>query len=114
MFCLRQLGQHFCATFCITLEKIYHLYKDIIVKPENFSGDLITLADTHTNRLDTQSDNEDETLNLTDLLVYHLDISIPINIEVFEPEDRNYHLDQYKSVANKTCLASAISVTNGK
>ena len=31
-----------------------HLYKDIIVKPENISGDLITLADTLTNRLDTQ------------------------------------------------------------
>ena len=22
IFCLRQLGQHFCATFCITLKKI--------------------------------------------------------------------------------------------
>ena len=44
------------------------------------------MADTHTNRLYTQSDNEDETLNLKDLLVNQLDIPIPIDIEeVFEP-----------------------------
>ena len=65
------------------------------------------MADTHANRPDTQSDNEDETLNLTDLLVNQLDMPIPINIEeLFEPEDTNDHLHQYKSVANKTCLAS--------
>ena len=51
------------------------LYYHIIVKPENISGDLITLADTHTNRLDTQSNNEDETLNLTDLLVNQIETS---------------------------------------
>ena len=65
------------------------------------------MADTHTNKLDAQSDNEEETLNLTDLLVNQLDIPIPINIEeVFEPEDKNDHLDQYKYVANETCLVS--------
>ena len=82
------------------------MYKDIIVKPENIS-DLITLADTHTNRLDTQSDNEGETLNLTDFLVNQLDIPIPIKIEgIFEPEDTNDHLNQYKSFVNETCLVS--------
>ena len=80
------------------------MYKDI-VKPENIS-DLITLADTHTNRLDTQSD-EGETLNLTDFLVNQLDIPIPIKIKaIFEPEDTNDHLKQYKSFVNKTCLVS--------
>ena len=74
---------------------------------KRISGDLITLADTHTNRLDTQSDNVDETSNLTDLLANQLDIPIPINIEeVFEPEDTNDHLDQYRSVANEACLLS--------
>ena len=56
------------------------MYKDIIVKPENISGDIITLTVTHTDRLDTQSDNEDETSILTDLLVNPIDIPIPINI----------------------------------
>ena len=84
-----------------------HFYKDIIIKPENFSGDLISLADTYTNRLDTQSGNKEETWNLTDLLVNQLDIQISLNIEeIFEPEDSNDHLDQYKSVANETCLVS--------
>ena len=63
-----------------------HLYKHIIAKPQNVSQNLITMADTHTNRLYAQSDNEDETLNLKDLLVNQLDIPIPIDIaEVFEP-----------------------------
>ena len=48
-----------------------YLYKDIIIKP--ISGELITFEDTRTNRLDTKSDNEDETSNLTDLLVNQLD-----------------------------------------
>ena len=83
------------------------MYKDIIAKSENISGDLITLADTHTNSLDTQSDKEYKTLNLRDLLANQLHIPIPINIEeVFEPEDTNDHLDKYKSVANETCLVS--------
>ena len=65
------------------------------------------MADTHTNKLDTQSVNEEETLNLTDLLVNQLDIPIPINIEeVFEPEETNDHVVQYKSVAKETCLVS--------
>ena len=58
-----------------------HLYEDIIVKPENISRDLITLVDTHNNNLDNQSDNEDETLNLTDILVNQLDIPTLIIIE---------------------------------
>ena len=40
-------------------------------------------------------------------MVNQLDIPIAINNEeVFEPEDTNEHLDQYKSVANKTWLVS--------
>ena len=58
-----------------------HLYEDIIVKPENISRDLITLVDTHNNNLDNQSDNEDQTLNLTDILVNQLDIPTLIIIE---------------------------------
>ena len=50
-----------CNILCY-LRESNHLYKDIIVKPENISEDLINLADTHTNRLDTQSNNEDENL----------------------------------------------------
>ena len=65
------------------------------------------MADTHTNKLDTQSDNEDEPLNLTDLLVNQLDIPIPINVEeAFEPEDTNDHLVQYKPVSKESCLVS--------
>ena len=97
----------FLGNILYYLRENNHLYKDIIVKPKNISGNLITLADTHTNRLDTQSDNEDKTLNLPDLLVNQIDIPISINIdEVFEPEYTNDNLDQYKSVANETCLAS--------
>ena len=59
----------FLGNILYYLRENNHLYKDIIVKPKNISGNLITLADTHTNRLDTQSDNEDKTLNLPDLLV---------------------------------------------
>ena len=66
-----------------------------------------TLADACTKRLDTQSDNEAETLKLIDLLVNQLDVSSLINIEeVSEPENTNEHLDQYQSVANKTSLVS--------
>ena len=68
-----------CNTFYYLKENNY-LYKDIIVKPENISGDILTLTVTHTDRLDTQSDNEDETSILTDLLVNPIDIPIPINI----------------------------------
>ena len=46
----------FSGNILYCLRENNHLYKDIIVKPENISGDLIILADTHTNRLDTQSD----------------------------------------------------------
>ena len=70
-----------------------HFYNDIIVKPENVFGDLINLPNIHTNRVDTQSDNEDETMNITDLLANQLDIPIPINIEqVFEPDGSSDHL----------------------
>ena len=85
----------FLCNILYYLRENNHLYKDIIVKPKNISGDLITLVDTHTNRQNTRSDNEDETLNLADLLVNQLDIPIPKNIEkVFKPEDTNHHSEQ--------------------
>ena len=52
---------------------------------------------------------EEETLNHADILLNQLKIPIPIHIvEVFEPEDTNGHLGQYKSVVNGTCLISII------
>ena len=71
----------FLCNILYYLKENNHLHKDIIVKPENISRDLITLVNTHTSNLDTQSDNEDETLNLTDLLVNQLDIPTLIIIE---------------------------------
>ena len=65
------------------------------------------MADDCTNRLDTQSDYEAETLILIDLLVNQLDVPSLINIEqVSEPEDINDHLDLYQSVDTETSLVS--------
>ena len=65
------------------------------------------MADDCTNRLDTQSDYEVETLILIDLLVNQLDVPSLINIEqVSEPEDINDHLDHYQSVDTETYLVS--------
>lgn len=50
---------------------------------------------------------EEETLNHTDILLNQLKIPILVHIvKVFEPEDTNGNLGQYKSVANGTCLVS--------
>ena len=65
------------------------------------------MADDCNNRLDTQPDDETETLILIDLFVNQLDVPSLINIEqVSEPEDINDHLDHYQSVAKETSLVS--------
>ena len=46
-------------------------------------------------------------MNLNDVLVNQLDMTIPTKIEeIFEREDTNDNLNQYKSISNETCLFS--------